>query len=227
MSIQWVGFLLQQISKAIRTHLWALHPFLCCCWNLPLQLPDLKMLRVQRPRVAGLRACLVRGLHHKPVMALRREDMNAWERRAPLAPKHIKGLTKLGYKVLIQPSNRRAIHDKVTMFNFRNIYEHNSGNSEAFWGKQNMFISLLFHYFAKSIIFTPFHMFSRWVSKGLLLDVSESQSFSLLGTTPSPSDAAPLLGLERPRLSCHSCTQGMLLQVEFILCEGVPQQLFW
>ncbi|KAM7325471.1 hypothetical protein ACRRTK_015724 [Alexandromys fortis] len=70
------------------------------------------MLRVQRPRVARLRACLFRGLHHKPVMALRREDVNAWERRAPLAPKHIKGLTKLGYKVLIQPSNRRAIHDK-------------------------------------------------------------------------------------------------------------------
>ncbi|EGW06535.1 Alpha-aminoadipic semialdehyde synthase, mitochondrial [Cricetulus griseus] len=45
-------------------------------------------------------------------MALRREDVNAWERRAPLAPKHIKGITKLGYKVLIQPSNRRAIHDK-------------------------------------------------------------------------------------------------------------------
>ncbi|XP_052576790.1 alpha-aminoadipic semialdehyde synthase, mitochondrial isoform X1 [Peromyscus californicus insignis] len=70
------------------------------------------MLRVQRPRLARLRACLSRGLHHKPVMALRREDVNAWERRAPLAPKHIKGITKLGYKVLIQPSNRRAIHDK-------------------------------------------------------------------------------------------------------------------
>uniref|UniRef100_A0A8C6H1G3 Saccharopine dehydrogenase (NAD(+), L-glutamate-forming) n=1 Tax=Mus spicilegus TaxID=10103 RepID=A0A8C6H1G3_MUSSI len=70
------------------------------------------MLRAQRPRLARLRACLSRGLHHKPVMALRREDVNAWERRAPLAPKHIKGITKLGYKVLIQPSNRRAIHDK-------------------------------------------------------------------------------------------------------------------
>uniref|UniRef100_A0A8C0JJI6 Alpha-aminoadipic semialdehyde synthase, mitochondrial n=1 Tax=Canis lupus dingo TaxID=286419 RepID=A0A8C0JJI6_CANLU len=53
-----------------------------------------------------------RGLHHKAVMALRREDVNAWERRAPLAPRHIKGITNLGYKVLIQPSNRRAIHDK-------------------------------------------------------------------------------------------------------------------
>ncbi|XP_028618405.1 alpha-aminoadipic semialdehyde synthase, mitochondrial [Grammomys surdaster] len=70
------------------------------------------MLRVQRPRLARLRVCLSRGLHHKPVMALRREDVNAWERRAPLAPKHIKGITQLGYKVLIQPSNRRAIHDK-------------------------------------------------------------------------------------------------------------------
>uniref|UniRef100_A0A452RLN8 Aminoadipate-semialdehyde synthase n=1 Tax=Ursus americanus TaxID=9643 RepID=A0A452RLN8_URSAM len=53
-----------------------------------------------------------KGLHHKAVMALRREDVNAWERRAPLAPRHIKGITSLGYKVLIQPSNRRAIHDK-------------------------------------------------------------------------------------------------------------------
>lgn len=83
------------------------------------------MLRLQRPRLAKLRACLSRGLHHKPVMALRREDVNAWERRAPLAPKHIKGITKLGYKVLIQPSNRRAIHDKVTAFNFYNTCEYN------------------------------------------------------------------------------------------------------
>lgn len=37
--------------------------------------------------------------------------MNAWERRAPLAPRHIKQLTNLGYKVLVQPSNRRAIHE--------------------------------------------------------------------------------------------------------------------
>ncbi|KAI1239373.1 hypothetical protein IHE44_0012492 [Lamprotornis superbus] len=43
---------------------------------------------------------------------MRREDVNAWERRAPLAPKHVKELTKMGYKVLVQPSNRRAIHEK-------------------------------------------------------------------------------------------------------------------
>uniref|UniRef100_A0A8C8SIC3 Alpha-aminoadipic semialdehyde synthase, mitochondrial n=1 Tax=Pelusios castaneus TaxID=367368 RepID=A0A8C8SIC3_9SAUR len=50
--------------------------------------------------------------HHKSVLAIRREDVSAWERRAPLAPKHVKELTNLGYKVLVQPSNRRAIHEK-------------------------------------------------------------------------------------------------------------------
>ncbi|XP_019605616.2 alpha-aminoadipic semialdehyde synthase, mitochondrial isoform X5 [Rhinolophus sinicus] len=70
------------------------------------------MLRLQRTKLGGLGLSLFRGLHHKPVMAVRREDVNAWERRAPLAPRHVKGITNLGYKVLIQPSNRRAIHDK-------------------------------------------------------------------------------------------------------------------
>uniref|UniRef100_A0A8C2VBG2 Alpha-aminoadipic semialdehyde synthase, mitochondrial n=2 Tax=Chinchilla lanigera TaxID=34839 RepID=A0A8C2VBG2_CHILA len=71
-----------------------------------------KMLRVQRTTLGRLSPSLSRCLHHRAVMALRREDVNAWERRAPLAPRHIKGITNLGYKVLIQPSNRRAIHDK-------------------------------------------------------------------------------------------------------------------
>ncbi|NXH19210.1 AASS protein, partial [Bucco capensis] len=52
--------------------------------------------------------------HRKAVLAIRREDVNAWERRAPLAPKHVKELTQMGYKVLVQPSNRRAIHEKVS-----------------------------------------------------------------------------------------------------------------
>ncbi|XP_011792813.1 PREDICTED: alpha-aminoadipic semialdehyde synthase, mitochondrial [Colobus angolensis palliatus] len=70
------------------------------------------MLRVHRIGLGRLEVSLSKGLHHKAVLAVRREDVNAWERRAPLAPKHIKGITNLGYKVLIQPSNRRAIHDK-------------------------------------------------------------------------------------------------------------------
>lgn len=51
--------------------------------------------------------------HQGAIMAIRREDINPWERRAPLAPRHIKELTNAGVKVLVQPSNRRAIHEKV------------------------------------------------------------------------------------------------------------------
>lgn len=76
------------------------------------------MLRAHRTQLDRLVRSFSKGLHHKAVMALRREDVNAWERRAPLAPRHIKGITQLGYKVLIQPSNRRAIHDKVNIANF-------------------------------------------------------------------------------------------------------------
>ncbi|XP_014819470.1 PREDICTED: alpha-aminoadipic semialdehyde synthase, mitochondrial isoform X1 [Calidris pugnax] len=50
--------------------------------------------------------------HRKSVLAIRREDVNSWERRAPLAPRHVKELTQMGYKVLVQPSNRRAFHEK-------------------------------------------------------------------------------------------------------------------
>lgn len=48
-------------------------------------------------------------------MAIRREDINPWERRAPLAPRHVKELTNAKIKVLVQPSNRRAIHEKVRL----------------------------------------------------------------------------------------------------------------
>uniref|UniRef100_A0A8C2Q3B3 Aminoadipate-semialdehyde synthase n=1 Tax=Cyprinus carpio TaxID=7962 RepID=A0A8C2Q3B3_CYPCA len=54
--------------------------------------------------------------HHqqnpKSVIAIRREDVNVWERRAPLAPRHVREITAAGHKVLVQPSNRRAIHDR-------------------------------------------------------------------------------------------------------------------
>lgn len=82
-----------------------------CPLTLSLRSPGPEMLRAPGSSLGR------RGLHHKAVMALRREDVNAWERRAPLAPRHIKGITNLGYKVLIQPSNRRAIHDKVHVSN--------------------------------------------------------------------------------------------------------------
>ncbi|KAL5014858.1 hypothetical protein ScPMuIL_009128 [Solemya velum] len=44
----------------------------------------------------------------KKVMAIRRETINVWERRAPLAPHHVSKLVKNGVKVIVQPSNKRA-----------------------------------------------------------------------------------------------------------------------
>lgn len=74
------------------------------------------MLRLLRHKSSGAERCLrghSRSHHQKSVLAIRREDINVWERRAPLAPKHIKEITNAGYKVLVQPSNRRAIHETV------------------------------------------------------------------------------------------------------------------
>ena len=51
----------------------------------------------------------------KPVMAIRRETINVWERRAPLAPHHVRKLIKKGIKVIVQPSNRRAYSMQVKL----------------------------------------------------------------------------------------------------------------
>lgn len=43
------------------------------------------------------------------VIGIRREDQSVWERRAPLAPNHVRQLVqKDNFKVIVQPSNRRA-----------------------------------------------------------------------------------------------------------------------
>lgn len=42
------------------------------------------------------------------IMAIRREDINVWERRSPIAPSHVAELVHNGIKVLVQPSTRRA-----------------------------------------------------------------------------------------------------------------------
>ncbi|KAJ8387718.1 hypothetical protein AAFF_G00151490 [Aldrovandia affinis] len=73
------------------------------------------MLRLLRRQGGGVGGCMYsqrRCNHHRTVMAIRREDINVWERRAPLAPRHIKEITNAGHKVLVQPSNRRAIHER-------------------------------------------------------------------------------------------------------------------
>jgi len=45
------------------------------------------------------------------VLGIRREDKNRWERRAPLAPAHVKELAKRGIKVIVQPSSLRTFSD--------------------------------------------------------------------------------------------------------------------
>lgn len=75
------------------------------------------MFRLLRHHGNRTRRCGVepqRFKHYRAIMAIRREDINPWERRAPLAPRHVKELTNAKVKVLVQPSNRRAIHEKVT-----------------------------------------------------------------------------------------------------------------
>ncbi|XP_061108202.1 alpha-aminoadipic semialdehyde synthase, mitochondrial-like [Conger conger] len=72
----------------------------------------LRLLNRQRGRVGDGMYSQLRSHHCKSVMAIQREDINVWERRAPLAPRHIKEITQAGHKVLVQPSNRRAIHDR-------------------------------------------------------------------------------------------------------------------
>ena len=47
------------------------------------------------------------------VLAIRRETINVWERRAPLSPSHVRKLVKEGIKVIVQPSNRRAYNMQV------------------------------------------------------------------------------------------------------------------
>uniref|UniRef100_A0A4W6DQM5 Aminoadipate-semialdehyde synthase n=1 Tax=Lates calcarifer TaxID=8187 RepID=A0A4W6DQM5_LATCA len=74
-----------------------------------------RLLSRQGKRTPSCLAGQRRYEHHRAVMAIRREDVNPWERRAPLAPRHVKELTHAGVKVLVQPSNRRAIHEKYYM----------------------------------------------------------------------------------------------------------------
>uniref|UniRef100_A0A915I4F8 Saccharopine dehydrogenase [NAD(+), L-lysine-forming] n=1 Tax=Romanomermis culicivorax TaxID=13658 RepID=A0A915I4F8_ROMCU len=47
------------------------------------------------------------GDHKSLCVAIKRETTNPWERRAPLAPRHVKFLSSNGIKVIVQPCNRR------------------------------------------------------------------------------------------------------------------------
>lgn len=70
---------------------------------------------VKNPAVSYGNQC-VRCLasNERPTVAIRRETVNVWERRAPLAPQHVEKLVKKGVKVIVQPSNRRAYNMQVS-----------------------------------------------------------------------------------------------------------------
>jgi alpha-aminoadipic semialdehyde synthase len=55
---------------------------------------------------------LARQAARQVVFGLRREDKSRWERRAPLAPKHVEALVQAGAKVLVQPSSTRVFTDE-------------------------------------------------------------------------------------------------------------------
>eukprot|EP00730_Choanoeca_flexa_P003065 TRINITY_DN11276_c0_g1_i10.p1 TRINITY_DN11276_c0_g1~~TRINITY_DN11276_c0_g1_i10.p1 ORF type:complete len:896 (+),score=206.23 TRINITY_DN11276_c0_g1_i10:79-2766(+) len=55
----------------------------------------------------------VRGLAtDAPVVAIRRETKNRWERRAPLTPSHVRTLARQGVQVVVQPSPMRVFTDE-------------------------------------------------------------------------------------------------------------------
>jgi len=64
-----------------------------------------RLLNLATPALAS---AYVRSSSNKPVMAIRRETINVWERRAPLSPQQVRKLVKSGVKVIVQPSDRRA-----------------------------------------------------------------------------------------------------------------------
>jgi len=80
-----------QLLKKIRTSL------LCRTNNTSSGIREFQTSRIQNDSLK------------KKVIAIRREDQSLWERRAPLSPNHVRKLVnKNGFRVLIQPSNRRA-----------------------------------------------------------------------------------------------------------------------
>ncbi|KAH3865296.1 hypothetical protein DPMN_028335 [Dreissena polymorpha] len=75
--------------------------------------PSLKLCKhLNKPGVAYGNQC-VRMISSKGTLAIRRETINVWERRAPLSPSQVASLVKQGSKVIVQPSNRRAYNMQV------------------------------------------------------------------------------------------------------------------
>ena len=73
--------------------------------NTGLVLKKLNSMRMQSSNAIHTSAFM----NTQKIIGIRREDQSIWERRAPLSPNHVRKLVmKDGYKVIVQPSNRRA-----------------------------------------------------------------------------------------------------------------------
>ena len=72
---------------------------------------------LRRPQLCGVSAASRHAMaasSQAPTLGVRREDGNPWERRAPIAPTHVRQLIQQGIRVLVQPSNRRAYPIQVS-----------------------------------------------------------------------------------------------------------------
>ena len=53
----------------------------------------------------------IRSMPKRPIIGIRREDKNAWERRTPLVPKDVRRLVHRGISVWVESSSKRAFSD--------------------------------------------------------------------------------------------------------------------
>lgn len=77
------------------------------------------------------------------VIGIRREDKNEWERRVPLAPRHVRELVHQGFEVHIQPSTIRIFKDEDYIDAGAKVHENLSGCNVVFGIKE--FPSHFFH----------------------------------------------------------------------------------
>ncbi len=71
-----------------------------------------------------------------PVIGIRREDKNEWERRVPLAPRHVRDLVHHGIEVHIQPSRIRVFTDEDYIEAGAKVQEDLSGCNVVFGIKE-------------------------------------------------------------------------------------------
>jgi len=72
----------------------------------------------------------------KPVIGIRREDKNEWERRVPLAPRHVRELVHQGYEVHVQPSLIRIFTDEEYTEAGAKVHEDLTGCNVVFGVKE-------------------------------------------------------------------------------------------